>query len=126
MGLRSESDGYSLPFGELCVALQLSTDYLRKNWSELEGGDVMLFVDHVFVFSSTIRSGALTSRHDKNGNLLEATKGEDRESYCFAPGLQTGSHQLTIQIQTIASKNYRYDWSFNMEPAQSTAYHQGA
>lgn len=126
MGLRSEPGGYSLPFEELCVGLQLSTDYLRKGWEDLEGGNLTVYVNRALVLSAHIYSGALTSRHDKNGNMIEADQSGDSESYCFVPGLQIGIHELTFQIQTVTSRSHRYDWLFHLKPAKSTAYLQGS
>lgn len=120
LGLQTETEGYSLPLGELCFGLKLSTLYLRDKWKELDKATLKVGLDNGLVFSAIINNGELLSRQDAMGNSIETHQSGNQENYCFPTNLEAGSHTLFVDMTTLAGEKRQYSWDFQLIKHESS------
>ncbi len=115
LGLQSETNGYSLPFSELCFGLDLSTAYLRDKWKELEGATLKVSLDHTLIFSAVTTNGSLNLQQDDS-----SSSNGNQQSYCFKPDLGYGLHTLLVDVTPLSDKSHQYSWDFQLQAASAT------
>jgi hypothetical protein len=115
LGLQSETNGYSLPFGELCFGLDLSTVYLRDKWKGLEGATLEVSLDSSLIFTAVTTNGVL-NLHQNDSSFSNG----NQQSYCFISDLENGSHTLLVDVTPLLDKSHQYSWDFQLQTASAT------
>lgn len=112
-GFEDKRDMFELNGDELCVetnpGLFSAWDKPPFNLEDMKGASFELFVDNTSKGQATIsEQGRLTVDY-ATGKFVGI---HEAPEYCFQVDAAKGTHQMAIDVKTVAGKSFHYEWNF--------------
>jgi hypothetical protein len=115
-GMQKDGEGFVLNFPEVCIETSLGYPFHWQpifNFEGFQNASFQLKIDDQPIGPALISdTGYLTPIDSPESQIIGIHRSAKR--YCFLSKLTSGTHTMTIDVDTIVGSHYSYSWDFDV------------